>query len=184
MNAYQEALLAHYVRQWAAEAAVLATQRTSVLHVPATFRVLEFAPTLVRSSWTYATCGMSSAEAPFLLELHLFSAQRSAELVDLVTAVAHYHQTAHALGLGHTVNFGVPWQPGSACSYGLVSLPYLDGPALEKMTYQSREVHCLWLVPITQAERDFKAVHGVEALEDLFEKAGLDYLNSTRTSVT
>jgi len=137
MNAYQEVLLAHYVRRWGAPPAVLATQRPSFHHVPATFRVLEFAPTLARTMWIYATCRMSAPGASFPLELHLFSAQQSPDLVDLLTTVAHYHQTEHALGLDHTVNFGVPWLPDSACSYGLVSLPYLDGPALEKMSYQS-----------------------------------------------
>jgi len=41
----------------------------------------------------------------------------------------------------------------------------------------------LWLVPITQAERDFKVTHGIEALEDLFEQTSFDYLNPIRPSV-
>ena len=182
MNAYQEALLAHYVRQWATQPAPLASQRPSVHHMPATFRVLEFAPAPARAMWTYATCGMSGPEMQ-LVELHLFSAQQSPVLVDLLTVVAHYHQTEHALGVDHTVNFGVPWLPDSACSCGLVSLPYLDGPALEKMPYQLREAQCLWLVPITSAERDFKVNFGAEALEELFELTGFDYLHPTRPSV-
>lgn len=44
---------------------------------------------------------------------------------------AHFHRTGSALGLGHTVNFGRPWLPGSSCTHGLVSLPYLFGPELE-----------------------------------------------------
>ncbi|WP_262891838.1 suppressor of fused domain protein [Hymenobacter frigidus] len=162
---------------------MLATQRPSFHHVPATFRVLEFAPTLARTMWTYTTCGMSWPDMPQLLELHLFSPRQSPELVDLLTAVAHYHQTAHALGVDHAVNFGVPWLPDSACSCGLVSLPYLDGPALERMPYQAQQVQCLWLIPIAPAERDFKVAYGVEALEELFEQTGFDYVNPTRPSV-
>ena len=183
MNPYQQALLAHYVHQWGIQPAVLATERPSFHYVPATFRVLEFAPTLARTMWTYATCGLSLPEMPQLLELHLLSPQQSPELVDLLTAVAHYHQTEHTLGLDHTVKFGVPWLPDSACSCGLVSLPYLDGPSLEQMPYQSWVVQCLWLIPITPAERAFKASHGVEALEDLFEQTSFDYLNLARPSV-
>jgi hypothetical protein len=48
-----------------------------------------------------------------------------------VTAIAHFHRTGSALGLGHTVNFGRPWLPTSSCTHGLGSLPYLDGPDLE-----------------------------------------------------
>jgi hypothetical protein len=183
MTAYQEALLAHYVRQWGTHPAQLVTQRPSVRQVPATFRVLEFTPTPNRTLWTYATCGMSSPETAFPLELHLFSSRQCSLLVDLLTTVAHYHQTAHPLGLDHTVNFGVAWQAESACSYGLLSLPYLDGPLLEKMPYQGHEAQCLWLIPITAAERDFKVYHGMEALEDLFEQTGFDYANPTRLSV-
>ena len=183
MNDYQEALLAHYVHHWGIEPAVLATQRPSFHQVLATFRVLEFAPTLARTVWTYATCGLSLLPAPGLLELHIFAPQQSPELVDLLTAVAHYHQSEQVLGLHHTVNFGVPWLPTAASSCGLVSLPYLDGPELERMPYQLQQVQCLWLIPITPTERDFKVARGVEALEDLFEQSGFDYVNPTRPSV-
>ena len=70
--------------------------------------------------WTYMTCGMSWPDMPQLLELHLFSLRQSPELVDLLTTVAHYHQTAHALGVDPTVNFGEPLLLDSACSCGLV----------------------------------------------------------------
>jgi len=183
MNAYEKVLLAHYVQQWGSQPAALTSYRPSVHHVPDTFRVLEFAPTLRRTMWTYATCGMSEPATPKLLELHLFSPRQSPALVDLLTSVAHYHQTEHTLCVNHTVNFGVPWLPDSACSCGLVSLPYLDGPALEQMPYQSREAQCLWLIPITPVERAFKVSHGVEALEELFEQSGFDYLNPIRPSV-
>ena len=51
------------------------------------------------------------------------------------------------------------------------------------MPYHAQQVQCLWLTPIAPAERDFKVADGVEALEELFEQTGFDYVNPTRPSV-
>jgi Suppressor of fused protein (SUFU) len=81
------------------------------------------------------------------------------------------------------VNIGRPWRPGSACSFGLVSLPYLDGPKLENIVIEDRPVACLWLIPITERERDFKIANGLEALGQRFDAAKLDFANPRRASV-
>jgi hypothetical protein len=183
MPSYQTDVLAHYRAHWQAQPAHLRSDRPSVQHIESSFQVLEFAPSAQRDMWTYATCGMSSWRVAHPLELHLFSASQDRELVDLLTTVAHYHQTEQTLGLGHTVNFGIPWQSTSQCSYGLLSLPYLDGPNLEILHSGLRQVSCYWLVPITKAERDFKKEAGLEALEELFDQQPLDYLAPLRPSV-
>ncbi len=115
----------------------------------------------------------------------MFAPQANPLHVELLTIVAHYHQTGASLGLGHTVNFGRAWLPGSSCSYGLISLPYLDGPKLEEWrgTDERVQAQCLWLIPITLREREFKITHGLEALEQRFDAAPLDYLNPLRGSV-
>jgi hypothetical protein len=182
MPSYQADVLAHYRAHWQVQPANLRSNRPSVQHIESSFQVLEFPPSTQRAMWTYATCGMSSWRVDQPLELHLFSASQDRDLVDLLTAVAHYHQTKHALELGHTVNFGVPWQPNSQCSHWLVSLPYLDGPTLETLTMGLRQMCCYWLVPITKAERDFKREAGLEALEKLFDQQPLDYLAPLRPS--
>lgn len=102
-------------------------------------------------------------------------------IVELLTVVAHYHRNGHRLGLGHTVNFGEPWLPGSACTRGLISLPYLDGEALEWL--DEPRVRFLWLIPVTDDEVAFKAEHGLDALEERFEAAAFDYLDPLRASV-
>ena len=137
-----------------------------------------------RSMLAYATIGMSVPSDAERLELHLLTpvrAEPQLELVELLTVVAHYHRTGARLGVGHTVNFGQPWLPGSRCTHGLVSLPYVDGPALEWLDVPP--VQCLWLLPITTTELDFKKRHGLDALEQRFEAAGLDALDPTRASV-
>lgn len=94
-----------------------------------------------------------------------------------------YHVTGASLGLGHTVSFGRPWLPGSLCDHGLLSLPYLDGPDLEHLHAGGVHARCLWLIPITCQERDFKKEHGLEALEREFDRPGFDYLDPGRQSV-
>jgi hypothetical protein len=135
--------------------------------------------------WTYATCDMSQATDRFLLELHLFSSVQYEPHVELLTAVAHYHRTAKPLGLAHIVNFGRPWMEGSNCSHGLISLPYLDRPALERLECKSVEktVQCPWLVPITDREREYAIAEGLEALEAKFEEQRFNYLDPMRPSV-
>jgi hypothetical protein len=102
-------------------------------------------------------------------------------IVEILTAVSHYHRTGTPLGLGHSVNFGKPWVAGSACTHGLISLPYLDGPSLEWLA--NPEVRFLWMIPITDAEVQFKKRHGMEALEQRFEEAQFDFLDPFRASV-
>lgn len=64
--------------------------------------------------------------------------------------------TGNTLGLGHTVNFGDPWYIGSKCEYGLISLLYLDGPNLEWLRADSKDVRFLWLISITKDEVQYK----------------------------
>ena len=60
---------------------------------------------------------------------------------------------------GHTVPIGEPWLPGSACDHLLVSLPYPFGPELEMCRWDGGHARLLWLLPITEAERDFRTEH-------------------------
>jgi hypothetical protein len=127
---------------------------------------------------------MSQPDDEDRIELHLLtrrSGQVLDELVELLTAVAHYHRTGRRLAVGHSVNFGRPWLPGSACTHGLISLPYLDGPELEWLAAPA--VRFLWLIPVTEAEVSFKKSRGLEALEERFEATAFDYLDPRRPSV-
>jgi hypothetical protein len=133
--------------------------------------------------WTYATKFMSKPEDRSRLELHVFAREPNDDLAELLAAVAHYHRTATWLGLGHTVNFGRPWWPGSACDRGLISLPYLDGPELEWLDTSDGRTRFLWLIPVTINEVEFKKKSGLEALERMLEKEKFNYLDPFRMSV-
>jgi hypothetical protein len=172
----------HYASVWGKPRGRLAWDRGPTHELPAGFEVLFF--DRANDTSVHATCGMSTDTDADALELHLFTRrteQPTPELVELLTMVAHYHRTGAHLGLGHTVNFGRPYLPGSTCGHGLISLPYLDGPRLEWM--ETPRVRFLWLFPITRAELAFKKARGLDALEERFETARVDYLDPRRASV-
>ncbi len=179
---YAQAIEAHYAQNWSPVVESIRLGRGPIKELPSDFRVL----IVPRSTevLTFATQCMSLPEDPEGLELHLFTrdgTENKEGLVELLTAIAHYHRTEKTLGLGHTVNFGRPWLPGSECTYGLISLPYLDGPKLEWL--EKPLVRFLWLIPITGRERAYLKVHGLEALEEQFEAKRFDYLDPLRASV-
>lgn len=127
---------------------------------------------------------MSTSEDADALELHLctrLDGRNDDPVNELLTAVAHYHRTGRKLGLAHSVNFGRPWLPDATCSFGVVSLPYLSGRDLEHL--DDPPVRFLWLVPVTDAEVEYKKQHGLGALEDVFEREELNYTDPMRESL-
>lgn len=182
--AYLNGLRAHYERNWGHDGTVVPFAGGPQHELPAEFSVLEFAPSQNRNMWTYATCGMSTYGDDVPMELHICTLNRNREVVELLFATAHFHHTGSRLGVGHSVFFGKPWIGGSKCEYGLISLPYLDGPALENWTSPAGNVaKCYWLVPITASEVEYKRVHGLEDLERKFEELNLNYADPARDSV-
>ena len=180
----ESALIAeHYAKVLGAEGMPTTWKLGTQGRMPSTFEVLVFEPTSTRAAWTYATNGMSQQHDGVAVELHLFSPIKTGSHVELLTALAHYHLTGEYLDLGHTVNFGRPWLPGSRCDRGLISLPYLDGPQLEWIEADSRRIRFLWLIPVTAIEVEFKEANGLEALEERFESSSFNYLDPTRESV-
>jgi len=180
---WDRAIELHYSRNWTGGFERARWDRGPIHDLPDAFRVLVFNHT--PGVTIHATRCMSQPQDEDRLELHLMSAPTPhgprPELVELLTIIAHFHRTGSRLGLGHTVNFGRPWLPGSSCSHGLVSLPYLDGPDLEWL--QDPRIRFLWLIPITGAELELKKTHGLEALEERFEAKQFDYLDPRRASV-
>jgi hypothetical protein len=174
----------HYEKVWGIEGRDVGFVGGPLDELPDGFKILEFEPHGDRPMWTYATCGMSSSKDISPMELHMFSPHRSGEPVELLVATAHYHRTGSTLAVGHTVNFGKPWIETSPCEFGLISLPYLDGPKLENLKLGGGIiVRCLWLIPITASEVDFKKQNGLDALEDCFDRVQFNYLNPTRKPV-
>ncbi|WP_129715462.1 suppressor of fused domain protein [Pedobacter sp. SYP-B3415] len=183
-NASEEHIRQHYINSWGNNFEIRKWLKGPNVKSNSQLEILEFKPTAQRMCWTYATCGMSSATQNTPVELHMFSETRDEGIIELLTAVSDYHHTGSNLSLWHTVNFGQPWQGTSRCEYGLISLPYLDGPKLETLKFNAQmTVNFYWLIPITAAEREYKIKNGVDALEEQFEKSNFNYLNPDRQSV-
>ncbi|WP_436795624.1 suppressor of fused domain protein [Actinospongicola halichondriae] len=151
------------------------------------FSVLAVAPGPRFNRWTYITRGCWSAtqEDGHGLEFVLSAPDGSDRHVELMTINAYYHSgpESQRLDLGHTVPIGEEWTPGSACDHLLVSLPYAYGPDLEICSWLDGHARLLSLIPITEAEREYKAAHGLEALESKLEEAHTDFSNPARESV-
>ncbi|MNK15616.1 Suppressor of fused protein (SUFU) [compost metagenome] len=180
----KENVIKHYISIWGDEYRSLKWEKGPFEDLGEDFCVLEFPPRESRDMWTYSTCCMSDSFDNRPMELHLFSPTKDDSLVELLTIIAHFHRFDEKLGLWHTVNFGKPWKYGSECSYGLISLPYLDGPELEIFDIgKGEEVHFYWLIPVTKAEVDYKKQMGIDRLEEMFEAKEFNYVDPLRKSI-
>ena len=179
---YAEKITRHYSQQFGTPE-TLHWSRGPTHQLPDGFRVLRFPPSPSSRLFTFATCGMALAGDQRAIECFLLSPVPDESQVELLTVIAWFHATTARLGIGHTVNFGRAWMPDSECTHGLLSLPYLHGPSLERFDDAGRQVQILWLIPITQSERDFAARFGFEAVESRFESVDFDYANPHRSSV-
>ena len=100
-----------------------------------------------------------------------------------LAAVAVYHSGPKSrINLQHVIDIGEPWIEGSQCDHFLVSLPYPFPPELETILINDIYISFWWLVPITNKEADYAEKHGVEALEVIFEKKRIHYVDVKRKS--
>jgi len=145
--------------------------------------------------WVYVTIGawrttVDERDQHGLLEFILGAAEDHPSHLETLGMVANYHaDPAERLGVGHTLPIGRPWVAGSSCDHLLVSRPYPWGPKLEICPLGDDHVHFLWLLPITNEERDFKSErdergeNGLEELERRFDAAGIEWWRPDRPSV-
>jgi Suppressor of fused protein (SUFU) len=138
--------------------------------------------------WMYVSCGAWDAVhiGGHGLEFFLLAPERHQRHARIVAMSAYYHANpdqSYRLDVGHTVPLGEPWLPGSALDHLLVSLPYPYGPEFEICRWDDGHTRILWLLPITKSERDFRAEHGLEALEQHFDDTGLHYWDPQRSPV-
>ena len=116
------------------------------------------------------------------MEFVLVAPESSARHVELLTMTAYYHAT-ETLEHGHTFPIGQPWLPGSSLDHMLVCRPYPFAPDFELFASDGAHVNLSWLLPITEAERDFKVRRGLEELECRFDEARIQYWNPSRMVV-
>ncbi|MFI2380443.1 suppressor of fused domain protein [Streptomyces sp. NPDC018964] len=148
-------------------------------------RVLVVGPGPRGDGWAYVTAGCWAAREKdghgleFVMTAHV----RDQRFIELMAMIAHYHRGGRRLNLEHSMPIGEPWVPGSPCDHLLISLPYLHGPGLEHCPVPGGHAHILWTLPVTTAEIEFRRRHGHEALERLFDEAGIIPTDPFRASV-
>jgi hypothetical protein len=151
------------------------------------FGVYVFAPTPRLNLWSYITTGCWAAvnHGGHGLEFVLSADADTNRHVELLAMLAYYHAgpVSQQLDYGHTVPIGEPWLPGSTCTHELIALPYAYGPDFEICSWSGGHTRILAVQPITEAERDFKVTHGIEALEQHFERASIAFADPNRASV-
>ena len=178
---YTKALQTHYENYFETASIKHTWNNGPVEKLNPTFAVLEFPPNNKHQMWTYCSSGMSVDKLDNnLIELFIFSPISDSSLVELITVCASYHRTSLPLKIHDTVNIGKSWLANSECDHGFISLPYLDGEELEIFKFDEETIHCYWLIPITEKERDYKIENGYESLEQLFEEKQINYLDPNR----
>lgn len=159
-------------------------ERGPMLTMAPEFCVLEVRPGPKFGLWCYfsnGACDLSDGVCGYL-EFFICCKSQSSSMVEIVTMIGYYHHT-RTLGLHHTLPIGHAWMDGSVCDHLLVSKPYPLGPSLEICDRDGFHIHFLWLLPVTQDEREFKASRGIEPLEQLFDESKIQYWNPLRSSV-
>jgi hypothetical protein len=181
---YTDSLRRHYERHFGLEGQSMRFNKGPIEKLHPDFFVLVIKPNQKINCWVYCTVGMSlDREDENLIELFCFSPKQDESVLELMTVAASYHRNALPLNLHHTVNIGRPWIDNSKCDHGFISEPYTEGQGLEFFKFNEETIHCYWLIPITEAERDYHTENGCEALEQLFENGHLEYANPKRASL-
>lgn len=181
---YTDKLQQHYESYFGSTGKLLKLDYGPTEKLHPDFSVLEIPPNTRHNMFCYCTLGMSADRIDDnLIELVIYSPVPGNSIVELLTFCASYHRNNLPLNIHHTVNIGQPWLGNSKCDHCFISLPYLDGEDLEIFTFGEQTIHCYWLIPITEKERDYKIENGCEALEQLFEEKQIVYLNPNRDSL-
>jgi hypothetical protein len=170
---------AHYRRMWGPPVADVRWPRGPIHELPGHFSVLTFGRVLDNSHVTYATRCISQPDDVPPAEVFCQVEWQMDDICELLTAIAHFHRTGTALGPNHTVNFGRPFAPNSLLTHGLLSLPYQIPP--EHAAFPNPEgehdTRLLWLIPITEKEKQFIVSAGKDAFWSRVEQMELGYEN-------
>jgi hypothetical protein len=182
----QSAIETHLRHGFPGQRVVVQGWRTDAMSAPHV-RVLRVDPETRGGLWLHVSSGASvpaegSPPGPHGSEFVLVTPFKTLRAVELLAMVVYFHGVQE-LNVGDTVSVGEPWLPGSGCGHLLVSHPYLLADELWKLALPGRTVNFRWVIPITAAERGYAAERGLDALEQRFEEAGLEYWDPHRASV-
>ncbi len=182
----QSAIESHLRHGFPGQRVVVQGWRTDAMSAPHV-RVLRVDPESRGGLWLHVSSGASvpaegGVAGPQGSEFVLVTPFKTLRAVELLAMVVYFHGVQE-LSVGDTVSVGEPWLPGSTCGHLLVSNPYLLADELWALPLPGRTVNFRWVIPITAKERAYAAERGLDALEQRFEQAGLEYWDPHRQSV-
>ena len=186
---YVEAVAAHVLDRWPERSLeVLEWTIGPMPEFAPDFRVLEVAAEDEAHAWMYVSAGAAPLreETGTGHEYVLLAPRQERLLVETLAVVAYYQATGDHDGVhdGHTLNLGEPWLDDSPATFLYVNRPYFTHRDFELLPYgDGRTAHFLWLVPITEAEKDWRHEHGQEAFEQLLEAEQVNVVDPHRPAV-
>jgi len=157
--------------------------------------IYQFEPTQDRQYWTLITSGMSD-ERQISLEDRAEHVSTRAEVLMYVSKPEDWmfsilkglaempFEDGTFLHWWHTVPNGMPMTatPSLLTSFFFLP-PYFEREGFPELELDGDRVDFLWMIPITEAEREFAVQHGSEALEKKFEEVDLSpVVNESRKS--
>lgn len=149
---------------------------------PVHIDIYQFEPTSDRPYWTLITGGMS--DKPQLVpladdyrspraEILMHVSQPKPWMFDVLKGLAEmpFEHDTH-LHYWHTVQNGMPMtaEPAALTAFFILP-PYFEHPEFPRFSIGGNKVDFLWLIPMTEAERQYAVRKGGQALERVIEKA-------------
>jgi hypothetical protein len=163
---------------------------------PVHIDIYQFAPTEKRPYWTLVTGGMSDQEqtvqddtqelTSVRTELLMYVKEPKPWMFNVLKGLAEmpFDDDTH-LSWWHTVPNGQPMtaEPSLLTSFFFLP-PYFEGAEFDSLELDGEPVRILWMIPITEAEREYAVKHSSNSLEELMVKQELDIVvNEKRSSL-
>ncbi|MHC4884757.1 MAG: suppressor of fused domain protein [Planctomycetota bacterium] len=148
--------------------------------------IYQFEPTEERPYWTLITGGMSNermhipeesfGEIGSRAEICMYVKEPKGWMFSVLKGLAEMpFDDKTFLHWWHTVPNGMPMTAEkSLLTNYLFLLPYFEQETFDTLEINEDRVDLLWMVPITDAELEYKVANGAEALEKVFEEKGMD----------
>jgi hypothetical protein len=187
LNITDSELLGHLNKVWPDnEKEVFTWELGKIKDILPNFTVIRVAPRSQDEPWIYISNGAWAVDTnkDYRQEFFLMCPFENPRHVETLAMLASYYaDSEHDLNIGNSVNTGRGWLEGSNYDRLLISLPYPYGPDLEICILKDATVKYLWLLPINTAEHEYLCTNGLEALEQKFDEAEIDFLNPDRPPV-
>ena len=151
---------------------------------PVHIDIYQFAPTSQRPYWTLITGGMSDERqiqpencddymSP-RAEILMYVRGPQEWMFNVLKGLAEMpFEKGTCLHWWHTIPNGMPMTAKPSLLTSFFLPPYFEPPGFTEFTLDGDRVDFLWMIPITEAERQYAVKHGSQELEKRFEDAEL-----------